>query len=128
MVKLAQLVSPNVQLALGVIAQKEIPVMTSFRFKKLLKALGEELKTYNEVRNELLSKFGDKDKDGNLAIDPETNNVKFSEENMKLFSEAMTGLLQMDVDIGTIRIADLGEKAEIKPNDLMMLDGIIVEE
>lgn len=126
MAKLAQLVNPEFQGALGELMQKEIPVRTSFKLKSLLKRLGEEVKTYNEVRTELLNKFGDKDEDGKLAVD-EKNSVKFSGDNLKNFGEAMSELLKMDVDIGSISAFELGEKISISTNSLALLDGVITE-
>lgn len=127
MVKLAQLVNPEFQNALGQLMQKEIPVRTSFKLKNVLKRLGEEVKTYNEVRTELLNKFGDKDEADKLAVDPETNNVKFSGDNLKLFGEAMSELLKMEVDIGSISAFELGEKLSISTSSLALLDGVVTE-
>lgn len=128
MVKLAQLINPDFQQALGLLAQKEIPLRTSFKLKGVIKRLGDEVKTYNEVRTDLLNKFGEKEEDGTtLKVNKETNNVEFTGDNLKLFGSAMNELLQMEVDIGSVKLEELGDKMSLSTNHASLLDGVLVE-
>lgn len=126
MVKLGQLINPAFQEALGNLAQEKLPATTSYKLKKSLKSLGEEIKTYNDVRTDLLNKFGDKQEDGSLSVD-ENNNVKFSGDNLKLFSDALTELLNTEVEFAQLKLLELGDKVNISANNLSMLDGVVVE-
>lgn len=127
MVKLGQLINPEFQQALGLLAQKELPLRTSFKLKGLIKRLSDEVRTYNEVRTDLLNKFGNKEEDGTLKINKETNNVEFSDDNLKLFGEAMNELLKMEVDIGSVTLNELGDKLNLSTNLVSLLDGVLVE-
>lgn len=126
MVKLAQLISSAFQTALGDLAQEKLPATTSYKLKKSIKALGEEIKIYNEVRTDLLNKFGDKKEDGSLSVD-DKNNVNFSADNLKLFGDAMGELLNTEVEFVQLKLLELGDKANISANDLLVLDGVVVD-
>lgn len=126
MVKLSQLINPHFQSALNSLASQEVPMKTAYKFKSILKLVAEELKKYDELRNELLNKYGDKDPDGKLVVD-EKNNVKFSEENLKLFGQKLTELLDAEVNIGNLKVDDLGDKVSLSVRDVTLLDGFLVD-
>ena len=125
MVKLSQLTNPSFQVALSSLSAQEIPMKAAYKFKSILKRLAEELKKYDELRTELLNKYGDKDSAGELVVD-EKNTVKFSEENLKLFGQKLTELLDTEVDIGHLKVDDLGDKVSLSVRDVSLLDSFLI--
>ena len=122
--KLGTLIDPKFQQALLSLMRKEIPAMASFKLKTIQKKLGEELKKFDEVRKEYLEKFAEKDEAGKAIIEKDA--YKLSEENQKLFNEAMDELGNLEVDIGSIKVHELGA-ISISALDLVVLDGLVVQ-
>jgi len=125
MIKLNQLTNPDFQTALNSLSSQEIPMKTAFKFKTILKKMSEEIKKYEELRTELLNKLGDKDEKGELQVD-EKNNVKFSNENAKTFYAKLTELLNAEVDIGHLKVDELGDKISLSVKDAYILDGFLL--
>jgi hypothetical protein len=124
--KLSKLVDPQYQGVLRKLAGQEIPLRTGFKLRGIIKAGNEELSKYEEVRAEALKRLGDKKEDGSLEVD-DKGTVKLSEDNMKVFVEELNTLLVTDVNIGTVKIAELGDKVSLSTQELFILEDLIVE-
>jgi hypothetical protein len=123
--KLSKLTDPQFQATLRKLAGQEIPLRTAFTLKGIIKRVNDELNRYDEVRHEALEKLGERDADGKIIVD-ERNNVKLSDENMNTLAAELNSLLNTDVDVGNVKLSDLGDKLNITTNELIALDDLIV--
>lgn len=124
--KLGKLVDPNYQAILKKLALQEIPLRTAFKLRGIIKVGNDEFAKYEEVRADALRRFGDKKEDGSLDMDA-NGTVKLSDDNMKLFVSELNALLVLDVNVGKIKIDELGDKASLTAQELMILDDLIIE-
>ena len=124
--KLGKLVDPSYQAILKKLAIQEIPLRTAFKLRGIIKIGNDEFLKYEEVRADALKRFGDKKEDGSLDAD-EKGTVKLSEENMKKFVDELNALLVLDINVGKIKIDELGDKVSLTTQELMILDELITE-
>jgi len=124
--KLSKAIDPQFQIALRKLSTQEIPLRTAFKLKGIVKRVNEELTKYDEVRGEALKRLGDKNEDNSLMVD-ENGGVKLSDANLKEFTEELTALINTDIDVGTIKLNDLGDKLSMITNELMLLDDVIID-
>ena len=124
--KLGKLVDPQYQAVLRKLASQEIPLRTAFKLRGIIKVGNDEFAKYEEVRADALKRFGNRKEDGSLDAD-EKGTVALNEENMAQFVAELNGLLATDVDVGTIKVSELGEKASLTAQDLMILDSLITD-
>jgi len=124
--KIKVLVSPTFQAALGKLTNQELPLRTSFYLKGVLKKNVEESKKYEDVRLEALSRVADKNEDGSMKVDA-NNQVHLSPENLIKFQGELNALLETEVELGSVKLSELGEKASLSPNDLLALEGLVLE-
>lgn len=94
----------------------ELPIKVSYWIKKVNDKCLVEISRFEEMRNELVVKFGkeDKVKKGSFFIDPES-------KNFKEFGDKIQELIKIEVDlegIEQINIKDLGEIV-IKPSQII---------
>lgn len=126
MVKLGQIVSPPVGQALNKLANSDIPVLTAWRLKAIIERVDKEAATFEELRRKLVDKHSTKDADGNIVKD-EKGAYKVPEEAIPAFTAEINELLTAEVDVPSIKISSLGDKATMKAAELAVLDGLIVE-
>ena len=124
--KLARLIDERLHAALGKLSGESLPLKTLFKLKGIIKTAREEYSKYEEVRREALQRHGDKAEDGSLKTN-EQNNVQFSEEGMKAFIAEINELANMEVELPTLTVAELGDKVQLTFEELESLEGIIVE-
>ena len=124
--KLSKLIDPQFQSVLRKLAAQEIPLRTAFMLKGIIKLVNEELNKYDEVKSEALNRLGEKGEDGQIIVEA-NGNVKLSDENMKLLVSEMNALLASDVNVGSLKVGDLGNKVALSANELMSLDELITE-
>lgn len=124
--KLARLLDENLHLAFKNLKNQKLPAKTAFVIKGIQKRMEEEITKYEEVRKELLNRCGKKDENGNLEVD-DKNNVLFDADGQKEFINEMNELINTEVEIGTFTLESLGDKVELSGNDVIDLDGLLVE-
>lgn len=122
-VKLAKIVDPKFTAAYRKLMATQLPMKTAFQLKKMAKKINDEQRNYEDLRKELLAQFGDKKEDGTLITD-EHGMVNMSGDNGKEFVIKHRELLDVDVDVGYLKLNDLSS-VKITPEDLMVLEGII---
>lgn len=98
--------------------------MTSYALKGIRQRIDQELDKYDDVRQSLLIQYGKKDDNGELIMN-DKKQVTFDEENQSKFFEELQKLVNIDVDIGTIKVASLGDQVLLSEEDLIVLDGLI---
>lgn len=124
--KLARLVDPNFHSALTKLSTQNLPVRVAFKLKGIVKTTNEEYAKYEEIRNELLNKFGKKNEDGSLCTG-EHNSVQFEGDNYMLFAKELGELVSVELDIPTIKVSELGENITLNVLEIEQLEGLIVE-
>ena len=92
--------------ALAELAQMEIPILTSYKISKNLRAISAETEPYFEARKKLLDPF----------VEEETGLVRIPPNKVDGVNDHMKPLLDVEVDVKivVISIEDLGDFA-VKP-------------
>ena len=114
--------------ALKAVSAIRMPMAASYKVSRIIKAMIEEAKTFEEQRRKLLDRYGLKDKDGELVL--AKSEVQFAnEENKKAFKKEFSELAEIEVEVKAlaIKMSDFGS-AEVSPNDLLLLDGFLKED
>ena len=119
-VKLIQVV--NSSEAFGKIAQQPMKAAVSFKVAKNIKKLSDELSVFEQSRGDLIRKFGKEDKEGNVAIEPNT-------KGMAEFQKELNDLLNVEVDLNGFKKIKLSQlsKCELSPQEMASLDFAIQE-
>lgn len=121
--KLARLLDEELHNALSKLKTQKIPVMTAYALRGIQKRIDEELDKYDEVRKELLTKYGKKDAEGKLVLGEKKEVIVEGVEREEFIRE-LTELVNIEINVGTVKVADLGN-VEISVDDLAQLDGLI---
>ncbi len=68
--------------------EQKFPVMVSYKLAKLVKKLDEQYRIIEEVRNGLVKKYGEQDKEGRIQVNPNGDNFpKFISEFNELMAQ-----------------------------------------
>lgn len=112
---------------LNTISVKQLPVKVSYAIAKNLAKLESEIKVYNEERGKLITLYADKDDEGNV-IHNEQSQVTFSGENLKnwLRDISILDAEECDVNIHTFKIGLL-DGYDISALELIGIDYMIEE-
>ena len=119
-VKLIQVV--NSSEAFSKIAQQPMKAAVSFKVAKNIKKLSDELSVFEQSRGDLIRKFGKEDKEGNVAIEPNT-------KGMAEFQKELSDLLNVEVDLNGFKKIKLSQlsKCELSPQEMASLEFAIQE-
>ena len=85
------------------LSTKEMPAIIAFRLAHIVDKITKEYNTFQDVREKMIHKYGEKDEDGKLKID-ENNQIHFSEENTTLFNNEIVELMNTVVSIDEEKI------------------------
>lgn len=113
--------------ALGTIAQAKLPVSVGYQISKLIKVVGDEIRTIRESQMKIAEKYGERDEQGMLV---ERDGVyPISKENQEAFNKEMEELLEVkcNLQITPINIEKLGDKIELSVSDLLALGKFLTE-
>jgi hypothetical protein len=124
--KLSTLIEPNFHTAVKKLISQDVPLSAAFKLKGIIKRCDEEIAKYEEVRKVALEKLGDRDEQGNL-LQTENGSVKLSQGNMQKFAVELSALLSSEVDVGKLKISDLGDKVNLSMSDLLALGDLIAD-
>jgi len=125
-VKLSKLVDPQYQAILRKLSSQDIPLRAAFKLRGIIKSGNDELVKYDEVRGEALKRFGEKKEDGSLNID-DKGTVALSDDNRTQFINELNVLLNTDIDLGKIKLEELGDKCSLTTQELIVLDDLITD-
>lgn len=121
--KLEKIVDKKFQKALNNLLQQNVPLKTAFKLRGLNNRVKEEIEKYEHCRHSALNKYGRKDANGKLEIVGKA--VQFETDGMDKFLRELGELGSVDVDVGHINIADLGDDVALSVEDLEALDPVI---
>lgn len=112
----------NKEKSLAEVLTKEVPVKAGYRLGRNLNKINSELRDYNNKRNELIKKYGEKNKKGDIE-------VKQGGEQWDNFSKDLGQLLdeEIEVDLMKVNLEMLGD-IKIKSTDMAHLVDFIIEE
>jgi hypothetical protein len=104
------------QPALTKLLNADLPIATAFKLSKLVKAVENELTSYESQRVKLIEKLGE----------AEGDTTKVKQENLPAFVEEMTKLHDIECELpgDPIPVADLGD-LNISAVDVALLNGVI---
>lgn len=112
----------SISSGLGKILQQDFPVLTSYKLSKIAKVLRDELVPFEETRKKLFEKYGEQDE--------KSNQLKIKDDQIGNFQEEMNKVLTQEVELNieTIDVKELGTDIKLKPVDLIELDKILTSE
>jgi hypothetical protein len=124
--KLARLTDSRLHAALRKLSSQPLPLRVAFKLKGITGKVDAELKKFEEVRMAALERFGKKGEDGKLLNKPD-GSVEFEPEQLKAFAAELNEVGQEDIELGGVKLDELGDKVELTVDDITLLDGVIVE-
>lgn len=124
--KLARLTDARFHAALAKLSAQPVPLRVAFKLKGVSAKVQEELKKFEECRQTALDKYGKKGEDGKLVTKAD-NTVEFEPEQLQAFAAELNDLGQTDLDIPSVKLDELGPKAELSTDEVALLEGILVE-
>jgi hypothetical protein len=124
--KLAKLANGQFQMALTRLNSAPLPLRTAFKLKGLVSKVQTEYRKFEECRQAAISKYGKKDENGNVIIRAD-DTVEFEPDQLDIFAKELNELGQTDIELPTIKLDEIGDKAEISAEDLSLLEDILVE-
>lgn len=125
--KLSKLVDDRFHVILHKLGEQSLPLKTAFKLKGIIKTSREEYIKYDEVRQGALQKHGLKNEDGSLKLD-DRSVVQFSEEGMDAFRKELNELLEMEIELPTLKLSELGNNIQLTVEELETIDGVITED
>ena len=105
-----------------VIMQQSVKGSLAFKIARLARELDKEMTTFNEERQKLFQKYGEKDENGELVID-ENNIIKFPPENIDLINEELNSLLSTEVEVNADKLpVNEVDQFELTPQQMMNIE------
>lgn len=90
---------------LAILATTRLPIKLSYAVKKNIEIISRELKTYDEEREALINKYGEKDAEGKVKIENNNFIIKDVENFNKDIQELQS--IEIEVDIFDISLDTL---------------------
>ncbi len=124
--KLARLTDVRFHNALRRLAAAPVPLRVAFKLKGIQARVDEELKKFEECRLLALDKYGKKGEDGKVLTKVD-GTVEFEPDQLKLFAAEFNDLGHAEVDVGFVKVEELGDRVELSADELSLLDSVLVE-
>jgi len=124
--KLARLTDARFHNALRKLSAAPVPLRVAFKLKGIQAKVDQELKKFEECRQQALEKFGKKDAEGKVQTKPD-GTVEFEPDQLKLFAAEFNDLGHTEVEIGFVKLEDVGDRVELSADELSLLDSVLVE-
>lgn len=107
------------------LAVKPLPARAAFKIGRILKTITNEYNTFQDARQNLLNKYGERDGEGKLKTSAE-NQVIISAEHIGEFYKELNELLesQVEVNISYIRLVEIGSE-QFTPAQMAVLEPFI---
>jgi hypothetical protein len=118
--KVAYLMDPKFVQFIEKLSKERLPVKCALNLSKTLEALNLARAEYENIRNELLIKYGDKNNDGDMLLN-EDGTVKFTEQNLLAFSEEMQREIDKEIDIFKLLEKDMPDDIRFNQEEISYL-------
>jgi len=92
---------------LAKVLSQDLPIKTSYRLSKVVKAVNGELKNFDEKKNELVIKYGTKDEKGGFQVKP-------SDKGFGEFAKCVESLINLEIDLPIEQVSLSLEDSDIK--------------
>jgi hypothetical protein len=80
------------------------------------------MKTFNEERQKIIQKYGNKDENGELIVD-ENGNVKFDNANIEEINQEFSSLMDTELEINADKLPmDSIDEFEITPQEMLQIE------
>lgn len=109
------------------ISENKLPCTASYSISKVISKVNEELKLYEQVRNDKIKELGEEIEE---EIDGKFQKViKVTADNQDIFNKEMFDLLnkEIKIDLPKLKINELGQKFEVEPNFFLMFSWLFEE-
>lgn len=110
------------------LAKMDFKAKLAWQISKLLTAAEKEIQEFNQTRMNLVTKYGEKDENGELVTD-ENGNCTIPPEVNAQFATEISELLNAEVELNVnpLNIDDLAN-ADFTPSDMTILEQFFKEE
>ena len=110
------------------IMQQSFKGSLAFKIARLARELDKEMKTFNDERQKIIQKYGEKDENGELKAD-ENGNVKFEIDKLDEINEEFNALLNNQLEINAELLPmDKIDDFDITPQEMLNLEKFFTEE
>lgn len=108
------------------LGERQLRGRVAYNIAKIMKQVENEFNLFNDARQQVIEKYGEKDDNGELKINEETNEYVFTPENLKSVSEELNMLLDQSVSINAnkIKVEDL-DTLGFTPVEMVAIEGYI---
>lgn len=104
---------------------KKMPVKTSYKIMKIIKAIEEEEVFFASKMQEIINEYGEKDENGNY-IQTGENSIKIKDGKIEECNAKINELNSIEIKIPDYKISlEELELIELSPKELYLLDSII---
>ena len=111
--------------ALREISTKEFPGSVNLKIARLIREVDKEIQLFEEERNKIANKYGEKDENGNLVIQ-EGGNIKILDNKIQDCNEELQALFNTQVEINANKLpVDIFDSIEMTPTQAMNLETIV---
>ena len=109
------------------LATKPLPARAAFKVGRILKEVINDYNTFQDTRQQLLNKYGEKDEQNQLKTNPE-NQVIITPDRLAEFYKELNDLLdsKVEVNISLIRMVEIGSE-QFTPAQMAVLEPFIEE-
>ena len=110
------------------IASKELRGRAAYNIAKIMKQVDNEFTLFNEARQKVVDKYGEKDENGNLKINADTNEYIFADKNLEAVTKEINEILDSEVELNAnkLTIDDL-EDLKLTPTEMASIIELIEE-
>ena len=128
MIKLSMNDLLNCTETLQALSQKELKARLALSIARILKEAEREIQNFNEIRMNLINKYGEKGEDGQLVTD-DKNNCKILPDGRSAFQKELNDLVTTEVEINAnkLKLSDI-ESMDFTPSQMVALEPFIEEE
>lgn len=112
-VKLETILNPLFKSGLSKLMSGDLPMVVVFDLEGIVDEVNKSIARYEKVRQTLLKKHAVTKEDGSYQSDENGQAVFKTEDDGKTFFKELTELASTEVEVGRIKIGDLGDLKKI---------------
>ena len=112
------------------IANKKMPIKTTYKFTRLFKEVGEQIEFFNNTIQNLVEEYGQKDENNKFILTEDKNGVKIKEDKYDECMNKIDELNNLEINLNytpSFSIDEL-ENSELSMEELSLLMPFITED
>jgi len=122
--KLGMLISEEVKLTLAKLAKEQLPLDTCLKLIQIIETIKQKEKELDELRLNLISKYGIKNADGSLQVD-DNGNVILDDKSINDFAEEMNKIYNEELKMPTLDIKNPSHDVKYSCEELLSIYEIL---